>query len=193
MTDVLEAPPAAAASAAAPAIPPALADFVAKLAVRPIVPLDGDAPTQHVGIDDLPWLEAGDGSAVQLLHADLAQGLWVNRTRLPPGYKVITHYHTGAVFAVTLQGRWFYAESPEAMNAPGSYLFEPAGSRHTLCIPQDQEGDTIAWFAIYGANINLDADNRIVSVFDARYVLEAYRGYAAALGLDISKLIVAGE
>lgn len=176
-----------------PAIPPALADFAAKMAARPIFPAAADAPTLHVGIDDLPWAEAGDGSAIQLLHVDLNQGLWISNTRLPPGYKVVKHFHTGFVYAVTHQGRWFYAESPEEMSSPGSYLFEPAGAVHTLMTPPDQEGDTVVWFAIYGANINLDDDGKVVSMVDARTALELYRGYCDALGLDCSKLIVVGE
>ena len=174
-------------------IPPALMAFAASMAERPIVPLTSDQETLHVGANDLPWMEAGDGSALQLLHVDLNQGLWISKSRIPAGYQVPTHYHTGLVFAVTLQGRWYYAETPEAVNSPGSYLFEPAGSRHTLCTPDDQQEDTIAWFAIYGANINLDAESRISSVIDARAALEIYRGYCAALELDISKLIVIGE
>lgn len=182
MTDTLDAP-----------IPPALAGFVERMTSRPIVPVEGDNSTLHVGADDLPWAEAGDGSALQLLHVDLRQGLWISKTRLPPGHRVVKHYHTGLVFAVTLQGRWFYAEAPEAVNSPGSYLFEPAGSAHTLCTPADQSGDTVAWFAIYGANLNLDGEGKITSMIDARYALEVYRGYCDALGLDTSKLIVVGE
>ena len=174
-------------------IPAALQDFVAKMAARPIVPTSSDQETLHVGNDELPWMEAGDGSALQLLHVDLAQGLWISKTRVPPGYRVPKHYHTGLVFAVTLQGSWFYAETPEAVNSPGSYLFEPAGSLHTLCTPEGQEGDTIAWFAIYGANINVDDDRKVTSVIDARAALEIYRGYCQALDLDISKLIISGE
>ncbi len=169
-----------------------LAAFAAELHARPIVPAQGLLPTQHVGPDELPWAEAGDGSAIQLLHVDLNVGLWISKTRLPPGYQVVTHYHTGLVYAVTLQGAWHYRESPEAVNRPGSYLFEPAGSRHTLVTPPDQAGDTIAWFAIYGANVNVDADGKIVSIVDARSALDTYRGYCMALGLDCSKLIVHG-
>jgi 2,4'-dihydroxyacetophenone dioxygenase len=174
-------------------IPPALQEFVARMSARPIVPTTSDQETLHVGADELPWMEAGDGSALQLLHVDLTQGLWISKTRVPPGYRVPKHYHTGLVFAVTLQGQWFYAETPDAVNSPGSYLFEPAGSLHTLCTPDGQEGDTIAWFAIYGANINVDDEHKITSVIDAGAVLEIYRGYCEALGLDISKLIVSGE
>jgi 2,4'-dihydroxyacetophenone dioxygenase len=176
-----------------PVIPPALVEFAAKIAARPIVPMHSDQATLHAGMAELPWAEAGDGSALQLLHVDLSQGIWISNTRLPPGHKVITHFHTGQVYAVTHQGRWFYAETPEAVNSPGSYLFEPAGSVHTLCTPADQVGNTIAWFAVYGANINIDPDGKIVSVIDARAALEIYRGYCDALGLDYSKLIVIGE
>lgn len=159
---------------------------------RPVVPAAGLLDTLHVGADDLPFAEAGDGSALQLLHVDLNQGLWISKTRLPKGYRVATHYHTGPVFAVTLAGRWYYEETPDAVNRPGSYLFEPAGSRHTLVTPDDLEGDMIAWFAIFGANINVDASGAILSVIDARAALELYRGYCTALGLDFSRLIVVG-
>lgn len=170
-----------------------LSEAVAAYARRPIVPSQGVLETLHIGANDLPWLEAGDGSALQLLHVDLNQGLWISKTRLPPGYRVPTHYHTGLVFAVTLQGEWFYLESPEAVNRPGSYLFEPAGSRHTLVTPADMGEDMITWFAIYGANINVDDQGQVTSIVDAKAVLDLYRAYCDALGLDGSKLIVHGE
>ncbi|MBL8772978.1 MAG: 2,4'-dihydroxyacetophenone dioxygenase family protein [Phenylobacterium sp.] len=170
-----------------------LAEFAQALAARPMVPADGLLPTLHLGDDDMPWMEAGDGSALQLLHVDLNQGLWISKTRLPPGYQVPTHYHTGLVFAVTLEGAWYYRETPEAVNRPGSYLFEPAGSRHTLCTPADMPGRMVTWFAIYGANLNLDEQGQITSVIDARAALDLYRGYCDAMGLDRSKLIVVGE
>ncbi len=166
--------------------------FAQKVMARPLVPSDGALPTLHIGAEDLPWAEAGDGSAIQLLHVDLGAGLWISKTRLPPGYRVATHYHTGFVYAVTLQGSWWYEESPEAVNQLGSYLYEPAGSRHTLVTPKDQSGDTVVWFAIYGANINLNAAGDIDSIMDARTALDIYRGYCDALDLDCSKLIVHG-
>jgi quercetin dioxygenase-like cupin family protein len=174
-------------------MPPKLAAFVAEMMARPIVPAASNAETLHIGKDDLPWLEAGDGSAIQLLHVDLGQGLWISNTRVPPGHKVIKHFHTGFVYAVTHQGQWYYEETPDAVSGPGSYLFEPAGSVHTLCTPADQQGDTIVWFAIYGANINIDAEGKIVSIVDARSALDLYRGYCEAMDLDCSKLIVIGE
>jgi 2,4'-dihydroxyacetophenone dioxygenase len=167
----------------------AMADYVA----RPMVPALGALETLHVGSDDLPWMDAGDGSALQLLHVDLNSGLWISKTRLRPGYRVPTHYHTGFVFAVTLQGSWCYLESPDCVNRPGSYLFEPAGSRHTLVTPDDAAEDMVTWFAIYGANINLDDLGAVTSIIDAKAVLDLYRSYCRALELDCSKLIVHGE
>lgn len=172
--------------------PDKLAAFMQSAAARPIIPATGALETSHVGDNELPYMTAGEGAGLQLLHVDLNTGLWVSKTRLPPGYRVPTHYHTGLVFAVTLQGAWYYLESPEHVNRPGSYLFEPAGSRHTLVTPADQEGDTIAWFAIYGANINVDEAGAVTSIVDARTALELYRGYCDAMGLDTSKLIVIG-
>lgn len=176
-----------------PTISPTLAEFAAKMAARPMFPENEDIETLHVGANDLPYAEAGDGSAIQLLHVDLNTNLWVSNTRLPPGYQVTTHFHTGLVYAVTLQGSWFYKESADAVCTPGSYLFEPAGSTHTLMTPEDQEGDTIVWFAIFGANLNIDSDGNLLSIVDARSALELYRGYCDALGLNRDKLIVHGE
>ena len=46
-----------------PVIPAALAEFAAEIAARPMVPTHSDQATLHVGMSDLPWVEAGDGIA----------------------------------------------------------------------------------------------------------------------------------
>ena len=65
------------------------------------------------------------------------------------------------------------------MNRAGSFLYEPAGSVHTLTVVED---DTRVWFQIYGANLNLDADGNIESIIDAGGILEAYYMLAEAEG-----------
>ena len=150
------------------------------------------AETLHVGIADLPWVSVEPGSEFQLLHVDLKQGLWINRLRLQPGASIPAHYHPGPVFAVTLEGSWFYKESPGQVNTAGSYLFEPAGSTHTLTCPADQQGPTVAWFAIYGPNLNLDEHGQITAVLDAPNVLALYRQLCGAQGLSSEGVIVAG-
>ncbi len=138
-------------------------------------------PALHRGETDLPEVDLGDGSTIQLLQVDLDQGLWVLRTRFQPGYKVQTHRHTGPVYAFTLSGSWHYLEYPE-VNTAGSYLFEPAGSTHTLVVTEGCTEVTDVFFAIYGSNLNLDADGNITSVLDAPSVLAAYRALCAAQG-----------
>ena len=53
-------------TAPTPEIPPALLALVEKIAKRPLIPTDVDNNTLHIGANDLPWAEAGDGSAIQL-------------------------------------------------------------------------------------------------------------------------------
>jgi quercetin dioxygenase-like cupin family protein len=148
---------------------------------------------EHVGIDDAPFVNVSEKMAAQLLHVDLTQGLWILRLRLQPGEVVETHRHTGSVYAVTERGRWFYREYPDVVNSPGSYLFEPAGSVHTLMTPKDQVGETVVWFAVHGANLNLDDNGNITSVLDAPNILSGYRALCEAQNLDSSRVIVHGE
>jgi hypothetical protein len=146
----------------------------------------------HRGQDDLPFVDLGDGSSLQLLQVDVEAGLWVVRTRFVPGTVVQTHKHTGEVFAFTIAGQWKYREYPE-VNTAGSYLYEPAGSIHTLTVPDDvagpsgpqsgERGLTDVWFAIYGANLNLDEAGNVVSVIDAGFIRDVYFGLCEAQGL----------
>ena len=126
-------------------------------APQPMVPMHGLTEALHLGEDDTPWVYAGD-LGIKLLHVDLNQGIWILRNRFPAGYRVQRHYHTGPVYALTLAGSWGYEEYPEYLNRPGSYLYEPAHSVHTLVVPEDNEVDTDVWFAIHGANVNVDDD-----------------------------------
>lgn len=134
------------------------------------------------GESDLPFVDLGDGSTMQLLQVDIEQGLWVIRTRFAPGMTVDTHKHTGSVFAYTTSGSWKYLEYPDEVNRAGSYLFEPAGSIHTLHVPADNTEVTDVFFAIYGANLNLDADGNVTSVIDAGFIRDVYFAMCEAEG-----------
>jgi len=134
-------------------------------------------PTIHRGEAELPWVDLGDGSQLQLIRVDLATGVWVVRTKFAPGATIQTHKHTGHVDAFTQSGSWYYLESPEAVNTAGSYLYEPAGSVHTLHAPDTNGGPTDVWFTIYGANLNLDAAGNVELVIDAQFILDVYRAF----------------
>lgn len=132
---------------------------------------------------ELPFVELGDGSTLQLLQVDIDQGLWVVRTRFAPGMTVQTHKHTGPVLAYTTSGSWKYLEYPNDVNRAGSYLFEPAGSVHTLHVPEDNEEITDVFFAIHGANLNLDPDGNVEMVIDAGGMRDFYFAMCEAAGL----------
>jgi 2,4'-dihydroxyacetophenone dioxygenase len=159
----------------------------------PVIPLHGAAEAIHIGENDLPFVDLGDGTHLQVLQVDLTQGLWIVKTRFEPGFAISTHYHTGPVFAVTLSGSWFYKEYPDSVNTRGSYLFEPAGSVHTLTVSTDQTELTEVWFAVYGANVNIDEEGNVTSLVTASLVLESYRALCAAIGHENPKVIVIGE
>ncbi|HMM74754.1 MAG TPA: 2,4'-dihydroxyacetophenone dioxygenase family protein [Gammaproteobacteria bacterium] len=142
----------------------------------------------HRGKDDLPWVSLAEGVSFQLLQADVEAGLWVLKTRFEPGVVVQRHKHTGEVYAFTLCGAWKYLEYPE-INRAGSYLYEPAGSIHTLTALADNTGDTEVWFAIRGANLNLTPDGKVESVLDAGKILKIYRRECAARGLPAPDVI----
>ena len=140
----------------------------------------------HVGVDDLPFVDIGEGNLLKVIQVDAAEGLWIVENVFQTGFEVQTHRHTGPVFGYTTSGAWKYKEY-DYVNRAGSFLYEPAGSVHTLqCI----ENDTRVWFHMYGANLNLDADGNVESVSDGANTLEAYYLLIEAQGLPRPHVLV---
>ncbi|MCU1394303.1 MAG: Cupin 2 conserved barrel domain protein [Ilumatobacteraceae bacterium] len=140
----------------------------------------------HIGASDLPWVEIGNGNKLRVLQVRPTEGLWIVENIFQSGFAVQKHRHTGPVWGYTTRGAWKYAEY-DYVNRAGSFLYEPAGSVHTLtCI----EDDTQVWFHMYGANLNLDADGNIESVADGAGTLAAYYALCEAQGLERPNVIV---
>jgi 2,4'-dihydroxyacetophenone dioxygenase len=140
----------------------------------------------HIGRDELPYVDIGDGSQLRVLQVKPKEGLWIVENIFQAGYEVDMHKHTGPVWGYTRSGAWKYKEY-DYVNRAGSFLYEPAGSVHTLqCI----EDDTQVWFQMYGSNINLDAEGNITSVVDGALTLEFYLGMCAELGLPKPNVLV---
>jgi 2,4'-dihydroxyacetophenone dioxygenase len=138
------------------------------------------APTAvHIGADELPWVDIGDGSKLKVLQTREKEGLWIVENIFQAGYEVPTHKHTGPVWGYTTSGAWKYKEY-DYVNRAGSFLYEPAGSVHTLTCVED---NTQVWFQIYGSNLNLDADGNIESIVDAATVLQGYYLLCEAQGI----------
>jgi quercetin dioxygenase-like cupin family protein len=118
----------------------------------------------------------GPGIHVKPLRLDMEAGCWVVLATFRPGSKVPLHYHTGTAEVYTLSGRWHYAEYPNQPQTAGSYLFEPAGSVHTLVVPDTNTEDTVMYIRVEGANINFTEDAQFHSILDAtsiRYLADA--------------------
>ena len=143
--------------------------------------------------EELPFVDMGDGSLLQVLQVDLAQGIWIIRNRFVPGSTVQTHRHTGSVYAFTLAGAWHYLEGPDDVNVAGSYLFEPANSVHTLHVLDDNDAMTDVWFTIHGANLNLNENDQVDYVIDAHTVYEFYLAACAEQhGIENPPVVVVG-
>lgn len=136
----------------------------------------------HRGESDLPFIPYQEGVTFQLVQADVGAALWTLRLRAEPGITIQRHKHTGEIFAFTLQGSWKYLEYPE-VNTAGSYLYEPPGSVHTLHVPATNTEVTDIWFALRGANLNLDDQGNVESIVDAEVALAIYLAGCADAGL----------
>lgn len=140
----------------------------------------------HLGAEDLPFVEIGDGNKLKVIQVDVAKELWIVENIFQKSYVVQTHRHTGPVYAYTTSGAWKYQEY-DYVNRAGSFLFEPLGSTHTLeCI----EDDTHVWFQMYGQNLNLDAEGNVESILDGPSTLEAYYLLAEAEGFPRPDVLV---
>ena len=85
------------------------------------------------------WLaeSLAPGVKIKPLRLDIEAGVWVILVSFAPGSSVPLHYHTGEAEVLTLSGRWHYAEHADQPQTAGSYLYEPAGSIHTLTVPEE--------------------------------------------------------
>ena len=147
---------------------------------------DGAPPAIHLGGDDLPFVDIGGGSKLKVIQVKAGEGLWIVENIFQAGYEVQTHKHTGPVWGYTRSGAWKYKEY-DYVNRSGSFLYEPAGSIHTL---QCVEDETRVWFHMYGANLNLDADGNVESVADGAGALAAYLAMCKDQGLGEPQVLV---
>ena len=140
----------------------------------------------HLGANDLPFADIGGGNKLKVIQVKEREGLWIVENIFMKGFEVQTHRHTGPVWGYTVSGGWKYKEY-DYVNRAGSFLYEPAGSVHTLqCI----EDNTQVWFHMYGVNLNLDADGNVESVADGAGSLRAYYAMCEAQGIPRPNVLV---
>src|SRR5437868_15220371 len=120
--------------------------------------ITNEVPTAvHIGADELPFVDIGDGSKLKVLQVKEQEGLWIVENIFQNGYEVQRHRHTGPVYAYTRSGAWTYKTYPY-VNRAASFLYQPAHSVHTL---HCAEATTQGWFQIYGANLHLASHGHV--------------------------------
>jgi quercetin dioxygenase-like cupin family protein len=148
-----------------------------------------------LNINDIPVMQnaLGPGINFQPLYVDPENGVMAVIAIFPPGATVGTHLHTGAVHGYTLKGSWYYSEYPDQVQTPGSYLYEPASSVHTFCVPETNTEDTVVFFIVVGGNIQFDENGTFTSVLDACTVQNLVEKCSKAQGIDYVRYIKGGS
>ena len=148
--------------------------------------IDAAPSAVHLAANDLPFADIGGGNKLKVIQVIEKEGLWIIENIFMKGFEVQTHRHTGPVWGYTVSGGWKYKEY-DYVNRAGSFLYEPAGSVHTLqCI----EDNTQVWFHMYGVNLNLDAEGNVESVSDGAGSLKAYYAMCEAQGIPRPNVLV---
>ncbi|CAH0991085.1 hypothetical protein SIN8267_01186 [Sinobacterium norvegicum] len=146
--------------------------------------------SSHLNHHDFPWVDQGWGIEFKILRVCNETGGWIIMNRFPPGTQLPKHRHSGAVTALTLQGKWGYLESNFTAVA-GSVIREPANSAHTLKVADDAGEPTIVFFTIDGSLTHFTDDGTIWGISDGQTQLAEYLRLAEEQGtpVDASKLL----
>lgn len=151
-------------------------------------------PGYAVHDDKLPYIPWGDKAKLKLLAADVEGSRFVVRLQFEPGIQFPPHMHTGAVHAFTHAGNWTYLEYGDATSCTaGSYLYEPAGSVHTLFIPETNTGITDVSFIVEGAMIHLNPDGSVMAIGDAESHIREYAEGCRKAGFEVPDIVIGGR
>jgi quercetin dioxygenase-like cupin family protein len=127
---------------------------------------------------EAPWVEVTDGVELRLLRVTNDGSGYTALFRFAPGTRLPPHHHMGSVHAYTLEGRWHYLEH-DWVAEPGSYVFEPAGSAHTLEVPADSP-PAVVLFVVEGGMVILDDAGAPSLIWDTKAMSAIYESSRAS-------------
>ena len=130
----------------------------------------------------LPWAVLAPGIEIKVLRTGGDTGRYTLMNRFAPGTVLPRHEHHGEVHAFTLSGRWGYVEYEWEATA-GDYVFEEAGSVHTLSVPADAAEPAVIQFVIDQGMDFLDDDGHPFHREDAASITQLYLGALDAAGV----------
>jgi 2,4'-dihydroxyacetophenone dioxygenase len=131
--------------------------------------------------DETLWAPVAPDIWSRPLHLNVTGGFYTHLLRVRKSGVLQRHRHSGQVHAYVLKGAWYYLEHEWVARA-GSYVFEPPGETHTLCVPDDCE-EMITLFTVHGALMYCDPQGVQTGYDDVFTRIEAYKRHFVALGL----------
>ena len=141
------------------------------------------ADTSVCHTEELPWAELAPGIEMKVLRTGVGTDRYTLMNRFAPGTVLPKHYHHGEVHAWTIEGTWGYLEYDWSANA-GDYIYEPAGSIHTLAVPEDSAVPAVVQFVIEKGLDFLDDDGNAFHVENAETITQLYVDCLAAAGIE---------
>jgi pimeloyl-ACP methyl ester carboxylesterase/quercetin dioxygenase-like cupin family protein len=137
-----------------------------------------------IDTDSLPWIPfvpyASD-VLLKVLKVDPVRGEWITLLKVPAGFQLPMHHHSGCVHVYTISGRWRYLEH-DWVAGPGSFVFETAGSRHTPVGVGDEE---IVTFNIVQGDWNLmSPDGQVLAIENWKSQIDRYLNYCRSNGIE---------
>jgi len=88
---------------------------------------------------DMKWValpDAPPGPMLSVISGDPKKGAYTAIEKFPAGFSAPLHTHPASHKIVIISGTWIHGEpgKPDVRLGPGSYLFQPAGQKHsTAC------------------------------------------------------------
>lgn len=143
--------------------------------------LDATA-TRVVPPEEIPWGELWGGIEMKMLRIGARDGVYSLLNRFAPGTVLPPHRHIGSVHAYTIRGTWCYREY-DWIAGPGDFIYEPAGSIHTLTVPASNTEPTEVIFHIEKALIVLDDEGNELLTQDGVTIDAMYRQALEARGI----------
>ena len=90
--------------------------------------------------------------------------------------------------AYTISGEWYYSEYDWKAGA-GSFVYEPAGSVHTLHVSPDATEPAVILFMVQGGMAMINEDDEPWMLEDAAEMVARYRMALEAEGIEAPEIL----
>ena len=130
--------------------------------------------------EESEWIPLGNDVYSLPLCMNVSEGYWVHLLRAKRSGLINRHRHSSPVHVFTLKGRWHYPEKSWVAEA-GTYVFEPPGDTHTLCVPEGG-AEMIFMANVKGTLLYVDEQGRPTGFDDVFTRIQAARQHYVSTG-----------